>query len=92
MKLHHHALRAKGWSEAEIKHAQRTINRAEKKKHSVYKFLEIAVFWALLFLTALGIFIVSIVIMPLLLVLPQGFIIIILVISTSSCIYSFIVN
>ena len=80
MKLHHHTLRAKGWSEAEIKHAQKVLVRAEKKKHPVYKFLEIAVFWALLFLTAIGIFLTSIVITPLLLVLPQWLIITILVI------------
>ncbi|MBR9692855.1 hypothetical protein GOV07_02880 [Candidatus Woesearchaeota archaeon] len=80
MKLHHHKLRAKGWSETEIKHAQRALNRAEKKKHPVYKFLEVAVFWALLFLTAIGIFLTSIVITPLLIVLPQWLIITILVI------------
>ncbi len=73
-------LKTKGWSAKEIKHAHRVLKRADKKKHPAYKFLEVAVFWALLFITVLGMFLISLVIMPLLLVLPLGLLILILAI------------
>lgn len=68
MQLHHERLRAKGWSDMEILLAQATLERAEERKHPAYLFLERAVFWGLLFLTIVGIFAVSIVIVPALLV------------------------
>ncbi len=71
MRIHHARLRAKGWSDEEIEHARGVIKQAEEAKHPAYKFLEKAVFWGLLFLTLVGSFIVSVVLLPLLLVLPD---------------------
>jgi hypothetical protein len=53
----------------EILHAQAALERADAKKHPAIAFLEVAVFWGLLFLTLVGIFAVSVIIVPLLLVL-----------------------
>lgn len=69
MRIHHERLRAKGWSDSEIARAEDGLKRAEAQKHPAYAFLEVAVFWGLLFLSVVGIFIVSLVIVPLLLVL-----------------------
>lgn len=72
MRVHHERLRAKGWSEEEIAHAQRVAKKAQEQKHPAHSFLEVAVFWGLLFLTVIGIFLVSLVIVPLLLALPTS--------------------
>jgi hypothetical protein len=69
MRLHRTRLHSKGWSDKEIRRAQAALERAEARKHPAYSFLEVAVFWGLLFLTVVGIFTVSVVIVPVLLVL-----------------------
>ncbi len=74
MRIHHGRLKAKGWTDQEITHAKKAVKRAEKKKHPAYGFLEVAVYWGLLFLTAVGIFLVSIVIVPVLFVYPDSLI------------------
>lgn len=78
MRLHHKKLKAKGWSAAEIADAHAILDRAEQAKHPANNFLEKAVYGGLLFLTLIGIFLVSILIVPLLLVLPTGAIALIL--------------
>jgi len=78
MRLAHHRLRAKGWTDEEIQKAHVILDRAEGKKHLAYRFLEKAVFWGLLFLTLVSVFVTSIVIIPLLLVLPDSVILIVL--------------
>jgi FtsH-binding integral membrane protein len=72
MRLHSKRLHSKGWSDKEIRHAQAALERAEARKHPAYSFLEVAVFWGLLFLTVVGIFVVSVVIVPALLVLDTA--------------------
>ncbi|MBN1275412.1 hypothetical protein JXA12_03910 [Candidatus Woesearchaeota archaeon] len=43
-------LREKGWSEAEIKHAQRIVNKAKRHKHPHHHLLDEAIYWGVLFL------------------------------------------
>jgi len=71
MRISHEQLRAKGWSDSEIARTEDGLKRAEAQKHPAYAFLEVAVFWGLLFLSVVGIFTVSLVIVPLLLVLDN---------------------
>jgi len=80
MRIHHARLKAKGWTEKEITHAKRVVTRAEQRKHPAYSFLEVAVYWGLLFLTTVGIFFVSIVIVPLLFLYPDSFIFVVLLV------------
>jgi cation transport ATPase len=72
MRLPRKRLHSKGWSDKEIRHAQAALDKAEARKHPAYSFLEVAVFWGLLFLTVVGIFAVSVVIVPALLVLDTA--------------------
>ncbi len=78
MRLHHERLRRKGWTEQEIQRAQEGLNRAEERKHPALAFLEKAVFWGLLFLTLVGVFSVSMVIVPALILLRDPVIVIVL--------------
>ncbi len=55
-------LRKKGWSGKEIRHAERIFLKAAQRKHPVYRFLERAVFWALLALTLVAVFTVNVVV------------------------------
>ncbi len=68
MWIRHGRLRAKGWSEEEIAHAHRVVARAEVGKHPAHAFLEMAVFWGLLVVTAASMIAVSLGLVPLLLV------------------------
>lgn len=64
MQLQHHQLRRKGWSGKEIKHAERILLKAARKKHPGYRFLERAVFWGLMALTLVAVFTVCLVVWP----------------------------
>ena len=68
MRWKHEHLRSKGWSEPEIQRAHEGFARAEAARHPADSFLEKAVFYGLLFLILVGVFLVSAVIIPLLLV------------------------
>ncbi len=68
MRWHPELLRSKGWSEPEIQRASEGFARAEASRHRAHSFLDQAVFYALLFLLLVGVFLVSVVIVPFLLV------------------------
>jgi hypothetical protein len=72
MRIHQQRLRTKGWSEAEIAHAQDVLGQAELRKHPNLEVLEKGVFWGLLFLTIAGVVLVSLVIVPALIMLSTA--------------------
>ncbi len=78
MRIRHARLRAKGWTDEEIAQAEESLKRAEERKHPALSWLEKAVFWGLLFLTVVGIFTVSLVLVPLLVVLDTAMLALIL--------------
>jgi hypothetical protein len=69
MKIHHNKLKKRGWTDEEIQHAHGVIQKAHKKKHGAYKFLEVATFWGMLVLALLGVLAVGIVLVPVLIML-----------------------
>lgn len=69
MKINKHRLSAKGWSEEEIQQATNILQEAELKKHSTLFLLEKMLFWGLLILTTMGVFAISVYMIPLFFVL-----------------------
>ena len=51
MELHKEQLRAKGWSEEEIKHTHKILKKVKRTKHPHRHLLNDALFWALLLLS-----------------------------------------
>lgn len=94
MRIRRKHLRSKGWSEQEIKRAEETLKRSDEQKHPALAFLEKAVFWGLLFITLLGIFLMTLVIIPLLLTLTTFEVLFILLILglCLGALFSLIVN
>jgi len=66
-RLHKDRLRAKGWNEHEIAHAEVLFDGAEAKKHPFVQGLDQWVYWLLLMLMVVGIGVVAVEIVPLML-------------------------
>ena len=54
MKFDEKSLRSKGWSEEEIVHARKIVDKAHENKHPTHKYLEQAMYW-FLFIIIIGI-------------------------------------
>ena len=57
-------LHVKGWSKKEIKHAEKIIKKAEKKKHPHMKKLENSLYWFTLIIGIIGSVVVSLILIP----------------------------
>lgn len=60
---------AKGWTKAEIEHAAKVMDKAEKEKHSLVKILDNSVYWLTLIVLIVCNTVLSIIIIPLLFLL-----------------------
>jgi len=78
--LHKARLKEKGWSDAEIAHAEAVFERAEEKKHPNVVMLDQVVYWLLLLISLVGVVIVTAVIVPLILLLPPSMVAVVLLI------------
>ena len=60
-----HNLKLRGWTEPEIKHAMKILEKAEQKKHPLLYFLDEFVYWSALFLAMVASFVIALYIVPL---------------------------
>jgi len=58
----------KGWSEEEVKYAEKVIRKAEKKKHPHVKKLETCLYWFTLIIGIIGTLLISLILIPVLLI------------------------
>jgi len=72
MRIHHEYLKAKGWSDEEIRHAKRILSRVKRRKHPHHRLLEEALYWGLVLLSLLASIVVALWVLPLIVVGVEG--------------------
>jgi hypothetical protein len=74
MKVLHHRLKAKGWTDKEIKNLKKIMKRADEKKSLGVFFSERIVYWIALALTIIATFFFSLILIPLIMGASTGFV------------------